>query len=169
MRKAEEVHVTGVSLTADEIRALQYAANGLTEHQAAQRFGISHRSYRRLLSSACEKLAAANITHAVAIAVTLRLIGAGTLPPPDDGSAERLAEIEKRCAAATEGPWSAYDEDPEYGRLYYYGDFGWYVKGPAGSPELDDNEQGQADAAFIAHAREDVPFLLEQIRRLTTS
>jgi DNA-binding CsgD family transcriptional regulator len=75
--------VTGESLTANEVRALQYAANGLTQPNAARTFGISHRSYRRLLSSACEKLDAANITHAVAIAATLRLIGAGTLPPPD--------------------------------------------------------------------------------------
>jgi DNA-binding CsgD family transcriptional regulator len=59
--------MTGEPLTADEIRALQYAANGLTEHQAAQRFGTSQRSYRRLMSSARDKLGAVNTTHAVAI------------------------------------------------------------------------------------------------------
>ena len=31
-----------------------------------------------------------------------------------------------------------------------YGDFGWYVRGPSGSPEVEDTEQGKADVDHIA-------------------
>jgi hypothetical protein len=86
---------------------------------------------------------------------------------PADWS-ECLDEIETRANAATPGPWSAYDDDPEHGRLFHYGDFGWTVRGPAGTPEVEDSEQGKADAAFIAHAREDIPLLLRIARGETS-
>jgi len=69
---------------------------------------------------------------------------------------ERLAEIRARCWAATPGPWHVcergfYDEcdvtGPEPGAIR-----GQYAK--------------FADAAFVAAAREDIPFLLVEIDRL---
>jgi hypothetical protein len=69
-----------------------------------------------------------------------------------------LAAIEARCAAATPGPWKAWIE----GRDHFAGDSiittandDMYV-----SPPLE------ADLDFIAAARQDVPRLLAEVRRL---
>jgi len=61
-----------------------------------------------------------------------------------------LDEDERVAKAASPGPWQSHDVDPEYGKLHYYGDFGWYVRGPAGSPEFEDSDQGRADADHVA-------------------
>jgi hypothetical protein len=49
---------------------------------------------------------------------------------------KQLTEIEARVSAATPGPWTTYDDDSE------------------------------ADAEFIAHAREDIPALLAEVKQL---
>ena len=69
----------------------------------------------------------------------------------------RLNEIEARANAATEGPWfpNRYSED-------------WEVCGELddnGNPALVASEAVGVDAEFIAHARTDVPWLLEQVER----
>lgn len=76
---------------------------------------------------------------------------------------ERLAEIRARCDKATAGPWTVRARAPyhECDVIYHECD----VRGP---------ERGlfggqfakTVDAAFIAHAREDVPYLLAEIDRL---
>ena len=94
---------------------------------------------------------------------------------------ERIDQIEARVNAATEGPWEAsclydvtdktYIEECEFGFIgmtqieveragieysqWRYFDF-----------ESPQQKQIHADAEFIAHAREDVPFLLNEIKRL---
>lgn len=80
------------------------------------------------------------------------------------GNERRLAEIEARAAAATAGPWQA-----NHGFCWTDGD-PWNITpgentaGPLvwgtfsrGLPLLD-------DLAFAAHAREDVPWLIEELR-----
>ena len=58
-----------------------------------------------------------------------------------------IAEIEARCEAATRGPW--YEE-------------GWALPNEDGDyVELTDDSP--ADAAFIAHARTDLPVLLVEV------
>lgn len=94
---------------------------------------------------------------------------------------DRLTEIEQRVNAATEGPWKEWCESCD-------GD-GWY----AGHDDDECRELGDcvctgvqieceacegtgrqgrilstADVTFIAHAREDVPFLLARVRELET-
>ena len=59
-----------------------------------------------------------------------------------------LEAIEARANAASEGPW--YEE-------------GWFTKDEDG----DYVEIEPAEAAFIAHAREDIPALLAEVERLT--
>lgn len=70
----------------------------------------------------------------------------------------RLDEIQARLADATPGPWV-----PGY-------DAGWTVEVPEGAEiaAMTDQEagQGRADADFIAHAREDMPALIEFARRV---
>ena len=79
---------------------------------------------------------------------------------------ERLAEIEARANAATEGPWMAGTvEGIDYGAVY-------------GAPEtdecgitaipwlVDDLSRYPGTAEFIAAARTDVPALLAEVRRL---
>ena len=80
---------------------------------------------------------------------------------------DRLNEIEARANAATEGPWEAdkYTElDPD----------GFYELARVIAPDPDDEEDYaigvvhvgilRNDAAFIAHARTDVPALVAALR-----
>lgn len=78
-------------------------------------------------------------------------------------SDERLEQIQARAAAATPGPWEAWDTgDPpaeDEARA-------WIVT--PGSLHLATLYAGDpsANATFAAHAREDIPALLEEIDRL---
>jgi hypothetical protein len=81
---------------------------------------------------------------------------------------ERLAEIEARANAATNGPW--------------YADVTRYHRRPASEQEVvvatdtmsivrlsgskGFHEEAMPDAEFIAHARQDVPWLLARVREL---
>ena len=78
---------------------------------------------------------------------------------------QELKEIEALAAAATPGPWIAEHEVNEYS----------YFEPPSGEPagvHTQDSEwpaqyvRSDADADFIAHARQDVPALCEEVRRL---
>jgi len=84
-------------------------------------------------------------------------------------SDKRLDEIETRCNAATPGPWT--DRETGYSKTGRAGGECYHeVLFPLG---LDDYWQGRIDihlnaedAAFIAHARDDVPYLAAEVRRL---
>lgn len=73
----------------------------------------------------------------------------------------RLVEVEKRCEAATEGPWEVYRERPAFVWMQPYG------KGSIGSCCV---KSGRAktghDCKFIAHARTDLPDAIQDIRTL---
>jgi hypothetical protein len=88
-------------------------------------------------------------------------------PAPDELSNEDLQVIEERAAAATPGPWESYVE----GRDHLAGDNFIRTGG------LDDScpdlyvQHGSAPATvedqdFVAHARQDVPRLVAEVRRL---
>lgn len=73
-------------------------------------------------------------------------------------TADRLAEIRARAERATEGPWV---QLPPWETV------------PATTPsiispngDIADRIEAEADAEFIAHAREDVPYLLDEVERL---
>ncbi len=76
-----------------------------------------------------------------------------------------LEAIKARCKAATKGPWKyTYSkEDNEHNVILHGDDYN------------DDTvllfyegcQTGNADAEFIAHAREDVPALVAEVERLT--
>ncbi|MFE9199969.1 hypothetical protein ACFYMH_28510 [Streptomyces albidoflavus] len=68
-----------------------------------------------------------------------------TLQGPEPLSPKYLAEIAARAEAATAGPWCT------DGAEIYQG---------------DEADGGTADAAFVAHARTDVPALLAEVERL---
>ncbi len=74
-----------------------------------------------------------------------------------------LAAIERRCSAATRGPWVAYIE----GRDHESGsDF--VMRGPEENraEDLELSGASSADIDFIAHARQAVPILVAEVRRL---
>ena len=84
---------------------------------------------------------------------------------------DRLAEIKARCEAATPGPWCKVSDLPDYGvaSMNHPGTLPDPVvtlnrkyRAP-GRPNLGCSE---FDADFIAHAREDIPFLLAEVERL---
>jgi hypothetical protein len=94
---------------------------------------------------------------------------------------EQLAEIEARCAAASPGPWDAIRtiSRPEDGAFLVYklqGRGGWNrlmrvvtvtnPKLPAVPPVDEARITRLEDAVFCSHAREDVPALLAEVRRL---
>jgi hypothetical protein len=78
---------------------------------------------------------------------------------------KQLAVIQERCATATPGPWEAGPLD--YLRVEVY-------QAPE-APKINRfhwqrvcicREARDEDAEFIAHAREDIPALLEEVERL---
>lgn len=82
------------------------------------------------------------------------------LPIPDTERDERLRGIQKRAAAATEGPWN-------------YGGQGWvFAEASRGDRRgemadlLADLHTHDEDALFIVAARADVPWLLAEVTRL---
>lgn len=77
-----------------------------------------------------------------------------------------LEAIERRAEKATPGPWSV--PPPEkYGAPNHS-----YVEAPSGHVAITHvngiyRDGCVSDAAFIAHAREDIPALIAEVRRLT--
>ena len=70
-----------------------------------------------------------------------------------------LEEIRRRCEAATEGPWTSYIEGRDH------------VSGSSfimtGSDDIELSGATVADYDFIAHARQDLPMLAEELERLS--
>jgi hypothetical protein len=64
---------------------------------------------------------------------------------------DKLKEIRARCEAATPGPWGVRIDKDSLFPVQYSGWVGYE----------------NADAEFIANAREDIPMLLAEIERLT--
>ena len=73
-------------------------------------------------------------------------------------SDEELDLIEARIRAATDGPWASFVE----GRDHTSGSS--FIRTPASDIELSGATASDQD--FIAHARDDVPNLLREVRRL---
>ena len=81
---------------------------------------------------------------------------------------EQLAAIRARAEAATPGPWRVV-EDIEWGTGA--AEYHWYryVDGPTDYGDEYGYEYqilSREDAAFIAHAREDIPALVAEVERL---
>ena len=72
-------------------------------------------------------------------------------------SEEDLAAMEDRASAATPGPWTTGGDS--CGEAYWFGV-------AAGEEDVADHVPSEADAAFIAAARQDVPALITEVRRL---
>jgi hypothetical protein len=83
-------------------------------------------------------------------------------------STQRYEEIRARCNAARPGPWTAFVEGRDF-------DSGSSIirigEGTTSSEDLyltgDSQAVPAADFDFIAHVRQDVPFLLDEIERLS--
>ncbi|HEX8273519.1 MAG TPA: hypothetical protein VF615_12860 [Longimicrobiaceae bacterium] len=78
----------------------------------------------------------------------------------------KLAEIEERLGRATPGPWACKDRLGG-GGCFVFSEETFHVVA------VEEDEEpavvvplGRGDAAFIAAAREDVPLLLAEVRRL---
>jgi len=76
---------------------------------------------------------------------------------------DQLSDIEQRCNAATSGPWQSFIE----GRDHSSGSSFIRTGGlDNSSPDIELYGASHADYDFIAHARQDIPALLSQIRRV---
>jgi hypothetical protein len=81
----------------------------------------------------------------------------------DEIADDELDEIEQRCNAATAGPWRSSVE----GRDHQSGSS--FIRTGTDSTRADDIEMSGASIAdydFIAHARQDLPRLVEAVRAL---
>jgi hypothetical protein len=76
----------------------------------------------------------------------------------DSPSADLRTEIERRCDQATPGPWKSYVE----GRDHTSGDS--FIK--TGGPDIYLIGGSIEDQDFIANARQDLPMLLREVKRL---
>ena len=89
-------------------------------------------------------------------------------------SAEELAEIESRSHAASKGPWTSfinrrdYWGGPDFIRVGTEEDDlpDMYISRDSPQPGGPAEGASVADHDFIAHSREDVPRLIEEVRRL---
>lgn len=84
---------------------------------------------------------------------------------------ERIAEIRARAEAATPGPWKAGKDDFTKNIIEAVKDRGTIIVQRRDDHNMFWNsiiplKQTFSDADFIAHAREDVPALLEEVERL---
>jgi hypothetical protein len=73
-------------------------------------------------------------------------------------TSQELEEIEHRCDAATRGPWVSWIEGGDHSSgdsVITTGNEDIYLTGAT-----------EADQDFIAHARQDIPKLLEEVKRL---
>lgn len=84
---------------------------------------------------------------------------------------ERIAEIEERCEKATKGPWEAREEFDGYPTYTRVGALqGAYCRTLARTQALYGRShvptsECEANADFIAHTREDIPYLLAEVKR----
>lgn len=93
----------------------------------------------------------------------------------DTPLSQRLDEIKGRASKATEGPWnyvpdSVSKDFKRYTPNRVYADIVVHIPedvSEGGELTLAQNVPAE-DALFIAHAREDIPFLLKHIEDLTT-
>src|SRR5678816_4014350 len=78
-----------------------------------------------------------------------------------EDSASSQEQIAARVEKATPGPWKVF-EDEDLGPFYVWtSDEEVYI---ANCFTHDEQEQAKADAEFIAHARTDIPYLLNELR-----
>jgi hypothetical protein len=77
---------------------------------------------------------------------------------------EELDEIERRCAAARPGPWTSYVEGRDHTSGSNFVMVGNDDEGRGEDIEL--TGATVADQDFIANARQDIPRLLAEVRRL---
>mgnify|MGYP001099122022 CR=1 FL=1 len=78
---------------------------------------------------------------------------------------EELIKIEERCNATQNGPWKAYIEDRDHENGSDFIMTGDQCSGNRGE-DLEITGATVADYDFIAHAKQDIPRLIEEIRRL---
>lgn len=82
-------------------------------------------------------------------------------------AADRLAAIQARADAATEGPWEYIGRNSIVTPPIDVDEADWGAEGHAGlriHTSQDSHAYRYADAAFIAHARQDVPALVAALR-----
>jgi hypothetical protein len=89
-----------------------------------------------------------------------------TYTTPASEPALDLDAIEARANAATPGPWEASRQIGKKGHCYVAQVFGPDALGGLSLAQMDVLPNATADAAFIAHARSDVPALVAEVRRL---
>ena len=91
--------------------------------------------------------------------------------PNEPMTEERIAEIRGREKAATQGPWEAGKDDFTKNIIEAVKDRGTIIVQRRDDPNMFWNsiiplKQTFSDADFIAHAREDIPALLDEVERL---
>ena len=85
---------------------------------------------------------------------------------------DRLAEIRARLDAATPGPWERRESVQGYSNLVVLADYinrddgAWLIAEASWNGPMPDKASSGANADFIAHAPEDIAWLLGEVERL---
>lgn len=79
---------------------------------------------------------------------------------------DRIAEIRERLEGATPGPWQAISSGREHGDHWYVTDAGEAIASIHAS-DGEDEDQREPDAEFIAHAPDDIAYLLARLSAVT--
>jgi transcriptional regulator with XRE-family HTH domain len=152
---------------ASQIRALRQQ-RGFTQRELAGRAGMVQEAISTLETAAHSPTVRTLKRIADALDVTLEV---RFVPSTRGTRMDRLDEIEARANAAAPGPWVVGPSHVDCGEVWIH------TRAPLPPPDdpmadpsvictgLDDSP---ADAAFIAHAREDIPWLVSRIRELET-
>lgn len=165
------------------IRAKDAPATEISGADVMDDFGLTfgEEAKYRSLADQCEagvvKFSNEQMSEALLLVETLRKRFLMVSPPPAAADvARRLAEIEARAKAATPGPWR--NDHPSWMDVNDItvwcgpdGDDAMCVCN-MGAPiaDVDDKEQAKvsyANGEFVAHAREDIPYLLALARAST--
>ncbi|MBD0833762.1 hypothetical protein [Aestuariibaculum sediminum] len=78
-------------------------------------------------------------------------------------SEQKLLEIEKRCKDSTSGPWKAFIEGRDHDSG---GHFIMTGEGDNRGEDLEIDGARMEDYDFIANAKQDIPILISEVRRL---
>ncbi len=76
---------------------------------------------------------------------------------------KKLKEIENRCKSSSRGPWKAYIEGRDHDSGSHFIMTG---KGDKRGEDFEINGARIDDYDFIANAKQDIPALIEEVRRL---
>lgn len=157
--------MTGHTASTGQRIKVERVRQGLTQDDLVRQAGVS---VSTLQSIERDRHVRPKSLRLVTEALGLNIAALDAAPdhaPPTDVGLD-LAAVEARTAAATRGPWLAASDNGRKTGIAVVGTAAARGTGQAIAVFAGTGGRRHQDAAFTAHAREDVPALLAEVRRL---